>query len=226
MEASLSQRWLTPRLVAPEPPPAFPAKTPECEQRPQRLEEGAWNHPSGSTLAELAVQARQDGADPRGSSGSFPSSYLSYSSALLPLPVFLLPHLCLGRLPTAGTSNTTSSLSSGSLATPAEGPAEPRAGDPLTRHGPSFPLASPALRPLMAEKVMSGTAAGALLPGTGASSRHTWEGLASWVTLPGSADPRPPGAHLQKTGPAVPSPRTSCVLKVRMDVGLQLWSVC
>ena len=125
MEASLSERWLTPRLVAPEPPPAFPAKTPECKQRPQRLEEGAWNHPSGSTLAELAVQARQDGADPRGSSGSFTSSYLSYSSALLPLPVFLLPHLCLGRLPTAGTSNTTSSLSSGSLATPVEGPAEP-----------------------------------------------------------------------------------------------------
>ena len=35
--------------------------------------------------------------------------------------------------------------------------------DALTRHSPSFPLTSTALRPLMAEKVVSGTAAGALL---------------------------------------------------------------
>ena len=62
-EASLSKRWLTPRLVVPEPPPAFPAKTPEYEQRPHRLEGGAWSHPSDNTFADPGLQARRDGAN-------------------------------------------------------------------------------------------------------------------------------------------------------------------
>ena len=102
---------------------------------------------------------------------------------------------------------------------PSRAPCRP---DPLTRHSPSVPLASPAPQPLTAEKGASGTAAGALLPGSRASSRDSREGLASRVTLLGSANPRPLGAQLQKMGPAVPGPRTSRVLRVRMDVGLQL----
>ena len=36
------------------PPPPFPGKTPEYQQRPHRREERAWSHPSDSMLAELA----------------------------------------------------------------------------------------------------------------------------------------------------------------------------
>ena len=89
-------------------------------QRPQRLEKRAWSRPSDSTLAKLAPAGQAGRSWPGCSSGSFPFFWVTP-------PVFLLPHLCLGRLPTAGTGDTTSSLASGSLATPVEGPAEPYA---------------------------------------------------------------------------------------------------
>ena len=149
----------------------------------------------------------------------------SLTSVLLPLPVFPLPHLCLGRLPAAGTSDTGSSFSRGSLAPPAEGPAEPTQAGPPDTPQPLSPPCQPSPTASDSREGASRTAAGALLPGSRASSRHTREGLASRVTLLGSANPHPPGAQLQKMGPAVPGPRTSRVLRVRMDVGLQLWSV-
>ena len=88
-KASLSKRWLAPRLAAPEPPPPFPGKTLKYVQRPQRLEERAWSRPSKNTLAELAPAGQAGWSWPECSSGSFPFSYLSYPSCPAPTACFL-----------------------------------------------------------------------------------------------------------------------------------------
>ena len=81
----------------------------------------------------------------------------------LPLPFFLLLLLYVGRTSNGSMGDTSSSLAGGSLATPAESPAEPhshwathRAVGPTPSHQPSPETADGA------ETVASGTAAGAL----------------------------------------------------------------
>ena len=102
-EASLSKLWLSPRLAAPELHPLFPGKTREYEQRPHRLEERAWSHPSDSTLAKLTGAAKQDGPDPGGLFWKISISLPELPpQSWLPLSFLLLPHPRLGRYPMAG----------------------------------------------------------------------------------------------------------------------------
>ena len=82
-ETSLSKPWLSPRLSAPE-PHLLPSQA-----NPLNMSEHitGWRKGLGATpvtagLPSWLLQARQDGLDPGGSSGSFPFPSLSYLSSL------------------------------------------------------------------------------------------------------------------------------------------------
>ena len=105
-EASLSKLRLSPSLAAPEPHPLFPGKTPEYEQRPHRLVERAWSHPSDSTLAKLTCVGQAGWSWPRGLFWKISISLPELPPQFwLPLSFFLLPHPRLGRHPTAGVGD-------------------------------------------------------------------------------------------------------------------------
>ena len=100
----LSKPWLSPRLAAPEPHPPIPGKIPEYAQRPHRLEESAWSHPSDSTLAKLALAGQAGWSCPRGLFWKLSVSLQELAlQSWLPLPFLLLTHPC---HPPGETSNS------------------------------------------------------------------------------------------------------------------------
>ena len=162
-EASLSKCELSRRPAAAEFFPPFPGKTPESVQGLESLEQGPWSHTSDSTQADL-VSAGQAG-------WSWPQALFWKLSISLPeVPLLYRPPLLFsfltsawGEIETAGMGDTSSSLAGGSLATPAECPAEPhshrathKAMGPTPSHQPSPETADGA------ENMASGTAAGTL----------------------------------------------------------------
>ena len=144
-EASLRKCELSPRPAAAELFPPFPGKTPECVQGLESLDEGAWNHTSDNTQADLVPAGQPGWSWPRAlfwkRSISLPEvPLLSWPRALFwkrsislpevpllsrPPPLFSFLTSARVEIPAAGMGDTSSSLAGGSPATPAESPAEP-----------------------------------------------------------------------------------------------------